>query len=33
MGKRDRLPTIVIVWTVLIVVTVSLVWSAFFGGY
>jgi hypothetical protein len=31
MGKRERLPTIMLVWTVLIVVTVSLVWNAFFG--
>lgn len=32
MGKRNRAPTIVVVWAVLLVVTVALLWTNLIGG-
>lgn len=32
MGKRNKAPTLVLVWSVLLVIVVALVWSNFVNG-
>eukprot|EP00897_Mesotaenium_endlicherianum_P009248 jgi/Mesen1/8351/ME000463S07803 len=32
MGRRSKMPTIVLIWSMLLVIVVALLWSNFFGG-